>query len=74
MPELPDIEVYLDALRKRILGRTLERIGILSPFVLRSVVPPMQAVEGRVVRGLRRAGKRIVIRIRRAIVSSSSIS
>ncbi len=60
MPELPDIEVYLDALRKRTLGTTLERIGLLSPFVLRSVIPPVQAVEGFAVRGLKRLGKRIV--------------
>ena len=61
MPELPDIEVYLDALRKRTLGRTLERTALPNPFVLRTVIPPLQAVEGHAVRGLKRVGKRIAI-------------
>lgn len=61
MPELPDIEVYLDALRERIEGRILARVRLGSPFVLRSVDPPLRAVEGGVVTGLRRLGKRIVI-------------
>jgi formamidopyrimidine-DNA glycosylase len=61
VPELPDITVYLDALERRILGRALARVQIVSPFVLRSVEPPIEACHGRRVAGLRRLGKRIVI-------------
>jgi formamidopyrimidine-DNA glycosylase len=61
MPELPDIEVYLDALRPRIGGRRLERVRLNSPFLLRTVDPPLTAVEGRTVREVRRVGKRIAI-------------
>src|SRR2546426_11452933 len=61
MPELPDIVVYLDALRPRVLGQTLEAVRIGSPFVVRSVDPPIQAAVGRRVTGLSRLGKRIVI-------------
>jgi len=61
MPELPDIVVYLEALEARILGRRLERVHIASPFLLRTVRPPVSAVEGRQVRSLRRLGKRIAI-------------
>ncbi|MSQ60887.1 MAG: formamidopyrimidine-DNA glycosylase [Betaproteobacteria bacterium] len=64
MTELPDIEVYLDALRKRTHGKTLERTQILNPFVLRSVIPPVQALEGQAVQGLRRVGKRVVFEFR----------
>jgi formamidopyrimidine-DNA glycosylase len=60
MPELPDIELYLHALRPRIVGQQLERIRIASPFLVRSVDPPVHAVEGRNVRGLERLGKRVV--------------
>jgi len=61
MPELPDIVVYLEALEPRILGRTLTRIRLASPFLLRTVDPPIEAAEGRPVRALRRVGKRIVL-------------
>jgi formamidopyrimidine-DNA glycosylase len=61
MPELPDIAAYLDALETRIVGQRLERVRLGSPFLLRSVQPPLSSVEGRVVRGLRRIGKRIAI-------------
>ena len=61
MPELPDITAYLDALDTRIVGQKLERSRIGSPFLLRSVDPPLAAVEGRVVQALRRIGKRIAI-------------
>ena len=61
MPELPDVAVYLEALSARILGARLDRVRLLSPFVLRSVDPPLSAVAGKTVRGLRRLGKRIVI-------------
>jgi formamidopyrimidine-DNA glycosylase len=61
MPELPDIRVYLHALASRLPGARLERMRLTSAFLLRSVEPPLAAVEGRVVRGLDRIGKRIVI-------------
>jgi len=61
MPELPDVVLYLEALESRILGRVLRRVAIVSPFVLRSVDPPIAQAEGRRVVGLRRLGKRIAI-------------
>jgi formamidopyrimidine-DNA glycosylase len=61
MPELPDIEVYLYALRQRIEGQPLEAARLGSPFVLRTVEPPLAAFVGRRVEDLRRLGKRIVI-------------
>ena len=61
MPELPDITAYLAALEPRIVGQTLERVRLASVFVLRTVEPPVSAVEGRTVRTLRRIGKRIAI-------------
>ena len=61
MPELPDVTVYLEALERRILGARLERVRLLTPFVLRSVDPPLSAVAGKAVVGFRRLGKRIVI-------------
>jgi formamidopyrimidine-DNA glycosylase len=61
MPELPDIEAYLSSLRASILGQPLERVELRSPFVMRSVDPPIDAVEGQQVDALRRLGKRIVI-------------
>ncbi|HTJ27526.1 MAG TPA: DNA-formamidopyrimidine glycosylase family protein [Candidatus Limnocylindria bacterium] len=61
MPELPDIAAYISALEPRILGRTLERVRLASVFVLRTADPPLTAVEGRVVRELRRVGKRIAV-------------
>ncbi|HEX3846334.1 MAG TPA: DNA-formamidopyrimidine glycosylase family protein [Steroidobacteraceae bacterium] len=61
MPELPDINAYLHALEPRIVGQTLERVRIGTPFVLRTAQPPIARVEGQVVRELRRVGKRVVI-------------
>jgi formamidopyrimidine-DNA glycosylase len=61
MPELPDIAAYISALESRILGRPLQRIRLASPFLLRSVQPPLASVEGRTVKELRRIGKRIAI-------------
>jgi formamidopyrimidine-DNA glycosylase len=61
MPELPDIVVYLENLESRIQGRTLERVRLLNPFVLRTAIPPIASAEGRKVLGTRRLGKRIVI-------------
>lgn len=60
MPELPDIALYLHALTPRVLGAPLQRIRLASPFVLRSTTPPASELQGRVVRELRRLGKRIV--------------
>jgi formamidopyrimidine-DNA glycosylase len=61
MPELPDISAYLTALESRIAGQALQHIRLGSPFLLRTVQPPLQSAEGRVVRKLRRVGKRIAI-------------
>ena len=61
MPELPDITVYLDALERRVLGRSLDRITLKSSFLLRTVEPAISTAERRVVSGLRRVGKRIVL-------------
>ncbi|HEV2351939.1 MAG TPA: DNA-formamidopyrimidine glycosylase family protein [Terriglobia bacterium] len=61
MPELPDITIYIEALEARILGRQLTGIRLGSPFLLRSVTPPLQAVSGKTVRELRRLGKRIAL-------------
>jgi formamidopyrimidine-DNA glycosylase len=61
MPELPDITVYIEALRKRIVGARLERMRIVSPFLLRTVEPSVASVEGKKVLELRRLGKRICI-------------
>jgi formamidopyrimidine-DNA glycosylase len=61
MPELPDIVAYIEALERRILGHTLEGVRVASPFVLRSVAPPLAQFEGKTVTGLRRIGKRVVL-------------
>ena len=63
VPELPDITVYIRALESRIRGHTLQTVELKSPFLLRSVDPPLSAVGGRRVVGLRRLGKRIVIEL-----------
>jgi formamidopyrimidine-DNA glycosylase len=61
MPELPDIEVYLAALRPRILGQPLEQARLGSPFLLRTVEPPLASFVGRRAEEVRRLGKRIVV-------------
>jgi formamidopyrimidine-DNA glycosylase len=61
MPELPDVTVYVEALRERVVGARLQRIRLATPFVLRSVDPPLADVVGRAVTGVRRLGKRIVL-------------
>lgn len=67
MPELPDITLYLEHLRPRIEGQALEKVRLLSPFLLRSVNPPLRDAEGKRVVGLRRLGKRIVIGLERKL-------
>jgi len=61
VPELPDVVVYLEALTRHVVGHRLERLTLLSPFVLRSVDPPIDAINGRTIVGVRRVGKRIVL-------------
>lgn len=63
MPEYPDIVVYIERLEALLLGDTLEKIRLRSPFLLRSVEPPLSAAEGATVAGLRRIGKRIVFEL-----------
>jgi formamidopyrimidine-DNA glycosylase len=61
MPELPDILLYLHALRPRIVGRRINAVRLAAPFLLRSIAPPLSAIEGRAVVDLHRLGKRIAI-------------
>ncbi len=61
MPELPDVTVYVDRLAAKVVGRRLERLRIGHPFLLRSVTPPVSAIEGRTVVGIERLGKRVVM-------------
>ena len=61
MPELPDVEVYVDCLAARVVRQRIERVRLLRPFVLRSVTPPLDTAEGRTVLTVERLGKRIVI-------------
>ena len=61
MPELPDLTVYLEALEQRLLSQRLERVQIVSPFLLRTAEPPLQSAEGRRVTGFCRIGKRLAI-------------
>jgi formamidopyrimidine-DNA glycosylase len=61
VPELPDIVVYIEALGPRIVGQGLESVRIASPALLRTAIPPIQSAEGKLVRELRRMGKRICI-------------
>jgi formamidopyrimidine-DNA glycosylase len=61
VPELPDVTIYLEALERRIAGRTLNKLRLTNPFVLRTVDPPPSALAAKRVVSLRRLGKRIVI-------------
>jgi len=61
VPELPDVVVYVEALTRHVAGQRLERIQLFSPFVLRSVDPPIDLIHGEIVRRVRRIGKRIVL-------------
>jgi formamidopyrimidine-DNA glycosylase len=61
VPELPDITVYVEALERRVVGQSLVRVRLVSPFVLRTALPPITAAEGRRVTAVRRLGKRVVL-------------
>ena len=61
MPELPDITIYIEQLERRIVGQALETLEIAKPFVLRTFDPPVAEMAGRMVCGVRRMGKRIVL-------------
>ena len=61
MPELPDVEVYREAIEARVAGKALERVRIASPFLLRTAEPPAAAAEGRRILGVSRLGKRLVL-------------
>jgi formamidopyrimidine-DNA glycosylase len=61
MPELPDLTVYIESLENHILGKRLERVKLLSAFLLRTAVPPLASAEGKRIAGVQRVGKRIVI-------------
>ena len=63
MPELPDVTVYVDRLTAKVVGHRLERLRIGHPFLLRSVSPPVSAIEGRTVVGVERLGKRVVLAV-----------
>jgi formamidopyrimidine-DNA glycosylase len=69
VPELPDVVVYLEALTRHVVGQPLQRINLLSPFVLRSFDPPLDSIFGRTIRGVRRVGKRIVLQFDRSASS-----
>lgn len=59
MPELPDIELYLHALRPRMVGQCITGVRVANPFLVRTTDPPVQTVIGRPIHGIRRVGKRI---------------
>lgn len=63
MPELPDLTVYLDFLNSHVVGETLEHVRVASPFVLRTADPPLKALDGKQVLGMRRLGKRLVFEL-----------
>ena len=73
MPELPDITLYLDALRNRLPGQSLEGLRLFSPFVLRSVKPPPADAVGKRVLDLRRLGKRIVIGLEDEVIGCHDV-
>ena len=67
MPELPDILLYLHALRPRVVGQRVSRARLVSAFLLRSIDPPLASVEGRIVTDLHRLGKRVVFELEREL-------
>jgi formamidopyrimidine-DNA glycosylase len=70
VPELPDVVIYVEALEARVVGRRLERLDLASPFVLRSVDPPVSAIVGAAVERVQRVGKRIVLGFERELFLS----
>ena len=64
MPELPDITIYIEALEARLLNQQLEKIRLISPFLLRSFEPPIRSAEGKKVLGFQRIGKRVVFELK----------
>jgi formamidopyrimidine-DNA glycosylase len=60
MPELPDVTVYVEALRPRVLGHRLEKVRVRGPFLLRTISPPLESTFGKTVEDVRRLGKRIL--------------
>jgi len=72
VPELPDLAVYIHALNTRVAGRRLVGVRLLSPFVLRSVDPPLEVIKGRTIQAIFRLGKRIVLTLAAATDSPSS--
>jgi len=67
MPELPDILLYLHALRPRVVGQRVSAVRLVSAFLLRSIDPPLASVEGRIVTDLHRLGKRVVFELEREL-------
>jgi formamidopyrimidine-DNA glycosylase len=61
MPELPDVSLYVEHLERRLRNQRLEKVRIASPSLLRTVVPPAAAAEGRALKGVSRMGKRVVL-------------
>ena len=57
MPELPDVALYVEHLTRRLAGRTLERVRVASPFLLRTVAPPLSSAEGKTIRRFRRLSR-----------------
>ncbi|MEE8170494.1 MAG: DNA-formamidopyrimidine glycosylase family protein, partial [Phycisphaerae bacterium] len=62
MPELPDVLIYVEKLRERLIGRPVRRVRVMGPFLVRTVDPPIEALEGATVQDVQRMGKQIVIR------------
>jgi formamidopyrimidine-DNA glycosylase len=71
VPELPDVTIYIEALESRILGQPLQSFALHSPFILRTVEPPLDAAVGRTVKGIERLGKRIVIEFAPEVIPSN---
>src|SRR5688572_28220762 len=67
MPELPDILLYLHALRPRVVAKRVTGVRLVSPFLLRSIDPPLATAESRLVTGLHRIGKRVVFELEREL-------
>ena len=64
MPELPDVTVYIEALEARVLGKRLERVKLMNPFILRTAVPPIASAEGKRVTGMQRVRPGASVRVK----------